>query len=265
VEVGASVGGRAAVGDSFVSLHWDQDQAWPSPLKIGGAVDTMFGISCDGGYAEYVTCPIGSLARAPTHMTLEHASSVVSTFGTVWWGAVARGGLAAGQRVLVTGASGGLGTATIAIAKAMGCHVTAVSTSDTKRDFLKSLGCDEVLVTDASARFKAANMDCVVENVGGPTFASSLRATKPGGSLVLLGNVENSIAELPLGYCILNSIRIIGSDSILRDEFETRLVPFMAKHGLRPSIQHVFPLAEAARAHELLESRKVSGRIILTP
>jgi acryloyl-coenzyme A reductase len=265
VEVGDRATGRAAVGDPVVSLHWDQDAAWPSPLKSGGAVDTMFGISCDGGYAEYVTCPVGSLAAAPTHLPLEPASCVVSTFGTVWWGAVARGGLKSGQRVLVTGASGGVGSAAVAIAKALGCHVTGVSSSEAKRTYLQELGCDDVLVTDDQARFKAGNMDCVIESVGGPTFASSLRATKPGGSIILLGNVENSVSELPLGYCILNSIRIIGSDSILRSELETGLLPFMAKHNLRPTIQHVMALEDACRAHEMLEARQVSGRIILIP
>jgi acryloyl-coenzyme A reductase len=265
VAVGPMAGDRVAVGDPLVSLHWNQDAAWPSPLKAGGAVDTMFGISCDGGYAEYVTCPAGSLAKAPTHIPLTEAACVVSTFGTVWWGAVARGGLKAGQRVLVTGASGGVGSAAVAIAKALGCHVTGVSTSAAKKPYLEALGCDEVLVTDAQARYKASGIDCVIESVGGPTFASSLRATKPGGSIVLLGNVENSVSELPLGYCILNSITIVGSDSILRSELESNLLPFMGKHQLRPTIQHVMPLEEASRAHEMLEARQVSGRILLVP
>ena len=265
VECGEKASERIKVGEPVVSLHWDQDAAWPSPLKVGGAVDTMFGISCDGGYAEYVTCPVGSIAKAPSHLPLEDASCVVSTFGTVWWGAVARGGLKSGQRVLVTGASGGVGSSAVAIAKALGCFVVGVSSSVAKQDYLRSIGCDEVVITDDKSRFKASNIDCVIESVGGPTFASSLRATKPGGSIILLGNVENSVSELPLGYCILNSITIVGSDSIRRAELEADLLPFMKKHNLRPTIQHVMPLEQAAQAHEMLEARQVSGRIILKP
>jgi NADPH:quinone reductase-like Zn-dependent oxidoreductase len=262
---------RLKEGDAVCSLHWDQTQAWPSPLTRGGAVDSMFGLTCDGGYADYAVSGEGAFAKilppaAPAAaLTPVELSCVTSTFGTVWQGAVTSAGMRAGHRVLVTGASGGVGSAAVLLAKAMGCTVCGVTSSATKAAFLERLGCDEVVVASAEGKFKAAGgpFDIVIEAVGGPTFTSALRAVAPGGALVLLGNVENSTVALPLGLCILNSIRVVGSDSIRRDDLERALLPFMAEHGLRPVVDRTVALGGAGDAHTLLEQRAISGRIVL--
>ena len=254
---------RRKVGDNVCSLHWDQDAAWPSPLNKVGAVDSMFGLTCDGGYAEYVTAKQGSVVTAPNWLSAVEASSIMSTFGTVWEGAITRGGLCGGQRVLVTGASGGVGSAAVSLCKALKCEVTGVTSSSAKADYVKSLGCDDVVVAGPSGEFKAKPHDMVIECVGGPTFAGSLRATAPGGKIILLGNVENSKVSLPLGFCILNSVSIVGSDSIRAAGFENELAPFMQHHKLKPEKVTVKPLEEAGQAHDDLEKRRVCGRIVL--
>jgi acryloyl-coenzyme A reductase len=166
--------------------------------------------------------------------------------------------------VLVTGASGGVGSAAIALAKAQGCRVTAVTTSESKKNYiLDTLRADDVVIANPDGKFAAAPHDMVIECVGGPTFSSSLRATAPGGKLVLVGNVTNAKVDLPLGYCILNSISIVGSDSIRREELSGPLVNFMEKHNLVPHVHSVLPLGDAGKAHEILEQRAVSGRIVL--
>ena len=252
------------VGDKVLSMHWDQTQAWPSPLNKAGAVDTMFGLTCDGGYGEYVTAPYGSFGKAPGHMTAVEAACVMSTFGTVWNGAFVRGQLQSGSRVLVTGASGGVGSAAVQLARAHGCSVTAVTTSEAKAEFLKErVKADDVVIAKADGSFKAAPHDMTIECVGGPTFASSLRATAPGGKMVLVGNVTNAKVDLPLGLCILNSISIIGSDSIRREDLSGPLADFMKEHDLRPSVHAEMPLAMAGVAHTMLERRAVCGRIVL--
>lgn len=259
--------GRFTEGDSVVSLHWDQREAWPSPLLNGGAVRSMFGLTCDGGYAEQAYGPVGAFGRAPVGLAPQEAACVVSTFGTVWYGAVTRAGMHAGHRVLVTGASGGVGSAAVQIAKAMGCaRVCGVTGSPAKVDFLKKIGCDDVVVSDENGRFTCPfSADIAIEAVGGPTFAASLRAVAPGGRLVLLGNVSNSTGALPLGYCILNSITLVGSDSIESSVYERELLPFMHRHGLRPAVTEIMPLQDAGRAHLMLERRAAMGRIVLIP
>lgn len=253
-----------AVGDRVVSLHWDQQQAWPSPLNKTGAVDSMFALSCDGGYAEYVTAPVGAFVRAPEHMSSAAAACVMSTFGTVWCGAVTRAGLTGDHRLLVTGVSGGVGSAAALIGKALGCRVTAVTSSPAKVDAIREvLGVHECVVAD-DGKFKTkAPADVVLEAVGGPTFASSLRATAPGGKLVVVGNVTNATVQLPLGYCILNSISVVGSDSILASDFEENMLPFLARHKLQPVVARTMPLEAAGEAHRALEQREALGRYVL--
>jgi NADPH:quinone reductase-like Zn-dependent oxidoreductase len=240
-------------GDPIVSLHWDQSKAWPSPLKQAGAVNTMFGLTCDGGYAEYVYCSPGSVAPAPRGISLTHASCVVSTFGTCWSGAVTKGALREKEHVLVTGASGGVGMSMVKIAKAIGCTVTGTTTSPSKERFLReTLSCDEVIVSPDSKFKPQRQAHLVLEAVGGPTFSSSLRALTPGGRIILIGNVENSVCSLPLGYCILNSIQIIGSDSIERSDYINNFCPFMEEHRLLPEIHEVMAFEDIPRAHQLL-------------
>jgi acryloyl-coenzyme A reductase len=256
---------RWRVGDRVCSLHWDQAAAWPSPLNATGAVDSMFGLTCDGGYAEYCNARTGALVKAPSFLNSSEAASVMSTFGTVWNGAVVRGGLASGQTLLVTGASGGVGSSAVMLGAAMGNRVIAVTTSEAKVSFLTGIGAASVIVADSKGAFKppAERVDMVLEAVGGPTFKSSLRSVAPGGSLILVGNVTNATVDLPLGYIILNSIKVVGSDSIAASDYENGLTPFMAKHKLKPVVQKVYGLADAGAAHELLEQRGASGRLVL--
>lgn len=285
VATGAPIAGRGlpplSVGDRVVSLHWSQDEAWPSPLAPGGVVPSMLGISMDGGYSEYCTLPAGALVAVPRPeaWSAVEAAPVMSTYGTVWQGAMVRGRLQCGERVLVTGASGGVGTAAVQLAKAYGCHVTGVTSSRGKEPHVWAAGADEVIVlpeiaTDGGASASAlAKHDAVrrsggfalcIECTGQPTFLPALRALQPEGRLVLVGNVNNSVVSLPLGLCILNSLAVIGSDSVRAQELEA-LFRFLDDQvvPLRPAIDCVLPLDGAVLAHKTLEARGASGRIVL--
>eukprot|EP00759_Apiculatamorpha_spiralis_P004862 PhF_6_TR12931/c0_g1_i1/m.20404 len=118
-----------SVGQKVVSLHWAQGEAWPSPLKAGGAVKSMFGLTANGGYAEYSTNDETAFCAVPdaSQWTGVEAAPVMSTYGTIWQGAVVRAGLSAQHKVLITGASGGVGSTAIGLCKALGCTVTAVT------------------------------------------------------------------------------------------------------------------------------------------
>jgi acryloyl-coenzyme A reductase len=166
--------------------------------------------------------------------------------------------------VLVTGAAGGVGGAAVAIAARLGCHVIgATGNVEAKGSYIKSLGCDEVI--DSSPGFSKkvkGGVDMVIECVGAPTFTDSLRCLKPGGRLVLIGNVTNSNVTLPTGLCIVKSLNIIGTDSIEASELH-KLFLWLEEEGLRPTVDRVMPLEEVASAHQLLEERQVTGRIVL--
>ena len=259
------------VGDRVVSLHWAQDLAWPAP-NLQNPTSTFLGITCDGGYAEHVTCHESAFVKLPKeveHWSAAEASSVISTYGTFWHGAVTRGGLSKGDSLLITGAAGGCGTAAVQIANALGVKTIGVTRSSTKKDYLLGKGCHEVIVTEESgekfSKTLSSNVDFVYEACGAPTFTESIRSLRPEGKLILAGNVTNTSADLPLGLCILNSLSIIGTDSIaaaaVPDVFR-----FMQKHDLRPHIAQALPLSEASatRLQNLVEKSSVCGRVVLT-
>ena len=258
------------VGDRVVSLHWAQydRSAWPAPFDHADAMKTFLGLTCDGGYQDYVRTHETAFVKIPnpTFLTAIEAAPTMSTFGTVWQGAVVRGGLKESERVLVTGAAGGVGSAAVSMAARLGAHVIGATGSvETKQEYIKGLGAAEVISAERgfSKQLGRDNLvDMVIENVGAPTFTDSLRSLKPGGRLVLIGNVTNESVSLPLGLCILNSLSVIGTDSIEGSELE-KMFLWMEKEGLKPSIDRILPLEQAATAHEMVEQRAVSGRIVL--
>jgi len=224
----------------------------------------MLGISTDGGYAEYCTLDAGALVKVPepAAWSAVEAAPVMSTYGTVWQGARVRGRLQSGENVLVTGASGGVGSAAVQIAKALGCHVTGVTTSAHKEAYVRSLGADEVIVMAAvgegdidggksggGSSFnrheivrRLGGFDLCVECTGEPTFLPALRSLRPEGRLVLVGNVNNSVVGLPLGLCILNSLTVVGSDSISAAALRELFLFLDGEQGgprLRPTIHSV--------------------------
>lgn len=272
-EAAAGEEGALRVGDRVVSLHWAQygGRAWPSPFLDKEAMKTFIGLSVDGGYSEYMTTHASAFVKVPNaHLwTGVEAAPVMSTFGTVWQGAVVRGELRAGETVLVSGASGGVGSAAVALAKRLGCFTIGTTGSVARNEeFIRRQGADCVL--DAVPGFSkrvaglvaGGGVDMVIENVGAPTLGDSLRSLKPGGRLVLIGNVTNESAPLPLGLCIVKSLSVIGTDSIESGELG-RLFGWLGQEQLKPVIDRVLPLSRAADAHTALESRSVNGRVVL--
>lgn len=257
-------------GDRVVSLHWAQydGEAFPSPFQHKEAMKTFLGLTCNGGYSEYITTHETAFVKVPTYecWSAIHAAPVMSTFGTVWQGAVVRGELKSNEKVLITGASGGVGSAAITIASKLGCNVFGTTSSiDKKSNYIKSLGATEVI--DATIPFSkkyGSTFDMVIECVGAPTFNESLKCLKPGGRLILIGNVTNSTVPLPLGMCIVKSLSVIGTDSIESNELIT-LFNWLTENSIRPEIYQTIPfdLTSLQEAHNLLENKAVQGRIIM--
>ena len=261
-----------SIGDRVVSLHWDQKEAWPSPLTRSGPVNSFLGLTTNGGYSEYCTIAEGALVATPSGWNSIDAAPVMSTFGTIWQGAKVRANMTKKDIVLITGASGGVGSASIQLCKAMGCQrIIAVTSSSTNIDYLHEIGADHVIVTkkgeDASFHKEkiihdTGGVDVVLENVGAPCFAASLKALRPEGRLVLIGNVSNAKIDLPLGLVILNSLKIVGSDSIEGKELK-ECFEFLTQHNVRPMIDQVMELEDVMEAHVMLENASTAGRVVL--
>lgn len=273
VEVGPEVE-NLKVGDRVTNLHREPcgqcrycrlgdeihcQEAWPS-----------FGLTVNGGYAEYVLAPEGGLVPIPQNLSSEEACTLMCTAAVALRGFRGLAHLKRGETVLITGASGGVGSAAIQIAKILGCRVVAVTTSESKVPFLNKLGADEVWVSpegvfhkEVRSRFPDA-VDVAMEIVGPATFNSTLRSLRKGGRLVLIGNVTPKRIEINPGYLILNGLSILGSDSATREDL-TQVLEWAVSGKLKPQVSQKLPLAEAARAHQILESRKSTGRIVLQP
>ena len=259
-------------GDKVVSLHWAQfgGRAWPAPFTDEEAMKTFIGLTVDGGYSDYMCTHSSAFVKVPdAHLwTSIEAAPVMSTFGTVWQGAVVRGQLKGHESVLVSGSSGGVGSSTVALTNRLGCYTIGTTGNMTRnKEYIRQQGANEVV--EASPGFSkqvlkltGGGVDVVIENVGAPTFNDSLRCLKPGGRLVLIGNVTNESVSLPLGLCIVKSLNVIGTDSIESNEL-VKLFSWLGEQGLKPTVDKVLPLSNVEEAHELMENREVKGRVVL--
>ncbi|WP_327411691.1 NADP-dependent oxidoreductase [Streptomyces sp. NBC_01233] len=214
-----------------------------------------------GTYAEYVTSPARHLVRKPAALTHEQAAALPLAGLTAWQALVDTAGVRPGQRVLIHAAAGGVGHLAVQIAKARGAHVIGTARS-AKHDFLRSLGADE-LVDYTEAEFETAvePVDVVVDAIGGAYGPRSLRALRPGGILVALASpAEARLADIarPLGLRA-------AFMAVEADQAGMREIAALAEAGmLRPELDTVLPLADAAKAHELADSRRTTGKIVLS-
>ncbi len=213
------------VGNQVVSLHWSpcmkckECRNGKSIHCKNGIENSFLGVSTNGGYAEYVKNKCKGFVAVPPHQfTALEAAPIMCTFGTVWRAVIKKAQLKAGEHILIVGASGGVGSAMIQVAKAMNCYVTAVTSNIGKQPYLTELGADQVIFSQDLKEFHKheyiikSKPDVVLEAVGEPTFKSSLKCLSAGGRLVLVGNVTLSSVDLRLGYMIINGLNIIGSD-----------------------------------------------------
>ncbi len=267
-EVGAGVV-AFAVGDRVASVHrpacgecepclaGDEIRCQASPV--------MYGLTVDGGYAEQILAWVGSLVKVPATVPLDEAAVLHCTAAVALRALRHHARLVAGETVVITGASGGVGVYAIQVAKILGARVLAVTSQESKVDSLKALGVDQVIV--AGGEFHkgltgAANV--ALELVGAPTFNSALRTLRPGGRAVIVGNVTGERLEVNPGYLILKELSVGGSSSATRADL-AEVLGWAANGRLRPVIAARLPLSEAANAQRQLETRSVVGRQVLIP
>ncbi len=212
-----------------------------------------------GGYAEYAIAPADDVARAPARWSAEGAAGLPTVGTTVWRYLVLAGGLREGERLLVQGGAGGVGSVAVQVAKARGAHVIATA-SARNADYLRSIGADSVIDYRA-APFEAglSPVDVVFDTVGGETLARSVAVVKPGGRLV-------TIAGRPdMDACGRARITCIGGGP-RPESFGDQLAEIVALADagkLTLNIDRVFTLEQAALAQELNRAGRTRGKIVL--
>jgi D-arabinose 1-dehydrogenase-like Zn-dependent alcohol dehydrogenase len=224
-----------------------------------------FGLTLDGGYAERVVAPASAWFKLEAPFSPIESAPLVCTFGTIWHAFFRVAHLRPGEKVLVTGGSGGVGSSAIQIASRIGCEVTAVTRSAKKARYLEEIGAGKVIIAP-EGRFGegiAPNFDLGVETVGEPTLPSLLRLIRPGGRVLLIGNVTLKPVSLRLGPLIVRGQGILGSDGCTRRDLQ-ELIPFLIRTGIRPRIAQTFPLEEAGKAQLFLEEGRSEGRVVLS-
>lgn len=227
----------------------------------------LYGQDLDGGYAEYAVVEERSLVRVPDGVNDGAAAIAACAVGTAYH-ALRLAGLEAGQRILVTGASGGVGIHALLLARAMGAEVVAVTSSADKERSLSQFA-DHVLVSQDNefhdeVRGSGLAPDVVIDLTARFTLSSSLRSVRRGGVAVVLGNMGSGEVPVLPGALIEREITLLGSKACSRIELQD-VLRLIERKVLSPMIHAMLPLERAADAHALVERRNLAGRVVLLP
>jgi zinc-binding alcohol dehydrogenase/oxidoreductase len=228
---------------------------------------TVIGEHTDGTHAELIAVPAANVYPLDDGLAFEQAAAFPLVFETAYRMLVTRAGLRAGEWVLVWGIGGGVATAALTIAKALGASVLATSSSDQKLEQARALGADAT-VNHASGDVAAAakelgGVDVVVEHVGEATWKTSLGAVKPGGRVAVCGATSGPNPPAQLHRIWWKQLTIVGSTMGSRADFEA-VYELVRTGQAKPVIDRVFPLEAIREAHERLEAGEQLGKIVLT-
>lgn len=225
-----------------------------------------FGETVQGGYAQYVLATERSLVKVPEGVEDADASISACVTGMVYNAIKRVGNLKPGERILISGAGGGVGTHAIQIAKALGAYVVAKTSSSWKAERLYSLGADLVVTSDNFDREIKENtgdgVHLALESVGIPTFDRSLRSLRTGGRMVVVGNVDPTPVSLPLGLIILKGNVISGSISSTREDMKAAL-DLTAQGKIKAVVHRKVKLEDVNSAFTEMKSKMSMGRIMI--
>lgn len=271
--VGAEVLG-ISVGDEVLLGPGLADERSPAALRgEDNRADgyQILGEDVPGGYAELVTVPARNVFRKPANLSFEEAACLPLVFTTAWGMLVERAQLRAGEWVLVQAAGSGVGSAAIQIAKHLGARVITTAGSAEKLERAAALGADHLInyreqdfVAEVKALTGRRGVGVVFEHVGGEAFEKSLHVLEIGGRLITCGASDRSAVTVDIKRLFARHLTLIGNTM----GSLAAMIPIVenAEKGIfRPVLDRVLPLAEAARAHELLETRAQFGKLVLVP
>jgi len=229
----------------------------------------IIGDTVPGGFAEFIAVDATNLMKLPEQISFEEAAATPLVYQTAWRALISQASIRPGDDVLILGASGGVGSASIQIAKLAGANVIAVTSNTEKISYAKQMGADIVLNRksgdywgELAALTNNRGVDVVLENVGAATWAQSLRSLVKGGRLVTCGRTTGHLAETDIRLIFWNQLRIIGSTMANRKEF-TDVMQLIFQGKLRPVIDTSFPLEQAKTAYQRLLDGKQFGKIVI--
>jgi NADPH2:quinone reductase len=244
-----------------------------SSLPVGSRVAAFPGIN---GFQELVAVHPGAVFPLPDRISFEAGAALPMNYLTVGFALVRRGRLRAGETVLVHGAAGGVGSAAVQVAKALGAKVIAVVSTEAKRAIATQAGADEVvLAADFLAASKSITggrgVDVVLDPVGGDRFTDSLRSLAPEGRLLVVGFTGGEIPTVKVNRLLLNNVDVVGvglgafmmrEPALLQNEWAL-LAPHLEAGRLDPPLGGTYPLDQAPRALAAMEARQAIGKIVL--
>jgi NADPH2:quinone reductase len=242
-----------------------------SPVRPG---DRVAGFCFLGGFAEAAGAPVHFTFALPDELDFRQGASLVLNYHTAYFALVTRGRLAAGETVLVHGAAGGVGTATLQVARGLGARTIAVVSTDEKAEVARRAGADDVLRSDGPWKDEARALggaDVVLDPVGGERFTDSIRSLKEGGRVLVVGFTEGSIPEVKVNRLLLGNTEIVGAGwgayAMAKPEYVAEVGEALGRlidaGHIRPIVGAAFPLERAGDALTLIDTRGATGKVVL--
>ena len=265
---GADVCGRVVAVGKGVNPTRVGDRVLIEPClreANGAALESPWylGSECDGGFAEYTCVASRHAHRIDSSMSDVELASFPCSYSTAE-NMLTRATVQSTDTVLVTGTSGGVGSAAVQLAKARGAHVVAV-TSPSKSQGLEDLGADATVDRDAdySSEIGLNSIDVVVDLVAGPKWPSLLDVLRPGGRYAVAGAIAGPLVELDVRTLYLKDLSFFGCTVLDPDVFGN-LVGYIEDGQVRPLVARTYPLAEIARAQVAFQTKTHTGKIVLS-
>lgn len=242
--------------------------------RVGGG---LMGETIHGGLAERCRAAVHQLIRIPDGVSFADAAALPVAYGTAHRMMLTQGQVRAGERVLILGASGGVGTCCVFLAKMAGAEVIACASSEEKLDRLRQFGADHLInytthdfhrevfrLFGKPHRRGGGGVDMVINYTGGDTWVPSLRSLSKGGRMLTCGATAGFDPPTDIRYIWTFELQLLGSNGWTVDDLES-LLNMVQAGKLKPVIDQVLPLTEAAEALRLLEDREVIGKVIVEP
>jgi len=229
------------------------------------------GIHTPGAYAQYTTIPAVNLVNLPESISFPEGSVIANAIGTPYHALTKRAKVQPGERVIVTGAGGGVGVHALQLLKRMGAFVMAVDIGEEKLALARELGADIVFDSSSGDFSEAARewtngegAEVILELVGTKTFESSLKSLARGGRMVIVGSHTGTELKAGPQAMIANEWEILGSRNVTKREL-AEVVALVAAGRIKPIVTGTYPLEEAEPLHQRLRKQEIIGRVVLEP
>lgn len=245
-----------------------------APVSEGDRVAAFCGL---GGFAELAVAEPWGVFPLPDSVSFAAGAALPMNYLTMHFGLTRRAGLREGETVLVHGAAGGLGTAAVQLASALGARVIAVTSSEAKAEVARAAGASDVVAADGfrdavKELTEGRGVDVVVDPVGGDRFTDSLRSLAREGRILVLGFTGGEIPTVKVNRLLLNNVSVVGvgwgafwmpQPTYLQEQW-AEVLPLLEDGRLDPPLGPSYPLAEAAKALVEIDERRATGKVLLT-